>query len=168
MRLQCGRSGFDPWVGKVLWRKEWLPTPVFLPENSMDSVQAVHRSLLFFFLWLCWVFVTARRLFIGVCGLLSSCRVPKFSGCSSRASNCKMEDPLTQTQLPHSMWDLTPQTRGQTHVPCIRRQIVNYYPPPSGRSLYQVSSKFLPNLSSVFSPKSQPPPILLQWPKGSV
>ena len=30
MRLQCGRSGFDPWVGKVLWRKEWLPTPVFL------------------------------------------------------------------------------------------------------------------------------------------
>ena len=44
------------------------------------------RSLLFLSVWLCWVFVAARRLFIVVCGLLSSCRVPKFSSCSSRAS----------------------------------------------------------------------------------
>ena len=27
---------FNPWVGKILWRKEWLPTPVFLLENSTD------------------------------------------------------------------------------------------------------------------------------------
>ena len=25
------RSGLDPWVWKVPWRREWLPTPVFLP-----------------------------------------------------------------------------------------------------------------------------------------
>ena len=25
-----GRSGLDLWVGKI-WRKEWLPSPVFLP-----------------------------------------------------------------------------------------------------------------------------------------
>ena len=31
IHLQCGRPGFDPWVGKILWRKEWLPTPVFWP-----------------------------------------------------------------------------------------------------------------------------------------
>ena len=24
-----GRPGFDPWVGKVSWRREWLSTPVF-------------------------------------------------------------------------------------------------------------------------------------------
>ena len=24
------RLGFDPWVRKIPWRKEWLPTPVFL------------------------------------------------------------------------------------------------------------------------------------------
>ena len=24
-------TGFDPWVGKMLWRRTWLPTPVFLP-----------------------------------------------------------------------------------------------------------------------------------------
>ena len=28
---QCRRRGFDPWVGKIPWRREWLPTPVFLP-----------------------------------------------------------------------------------------------------------------------------------------
>ena len=29
--LQCGRPGFHPWVWKIPWRKEWQPTPVFLP-----------------------------------------------------------------------------------------------------------------------------------------
>ena len=32
--LQCRRLGFDPWVGKIPWRREWLPTPVFLPGKS--------------------------------------------------------------------------------------------------------------------------------------
>ena len=29
--LQCRRPGFDPWVRKIPWRREWQPTPVFLP-----------------------------------------------------------------------------------------------------------------------------------------
>ena len=29
--VQCGRLEFNPWVGKIPWRKEWLPTPVFWP-----------------------------------------------------------------------------------------------------------------------------------------
>ena len=29
--LQCGRPGFNPWVGKIPGRRERLPTPVFLP-----------------------------------------------------------------------------------------------------------------------------------------
>ena len=28
---RCKKCGFDPWVGKIPWRREWLPTPVFLP-----------------------------------------------------------------------------------------------------------------------------------------
>ena len=28
---QCRRCGFDPWVRKIPWRREWLSTPVFLP-----------------------------------------------------------------------------------------------------------------------------------------
>ena len=29
--LQGGRPRFDPWVGKITWRKELLLTPVFWP-----------------------------------------------------------------------------------------------------------------------------------------
>ena len=25
---------FDPWVRKIPWRREWQPTPLFLPEES--------------------------------------------------------------------------------------------------------------------------------------
>ena len=28
---QCGRPGFYPWVGKISWRREWLPPPRFWP-----------------------------------------------------------------------------------------------------------------------------------------
>ena len=31
--LQFRRPGFNPWVGKIPWRREWQPTPVFLPEE---------------------------------------------------------------------------------------------------------------------------------------
>ena len=27
------RFGFNPWVGKMPWRKKWQPTPLFLPEK---------------------------------------------------------------------------------------------------------------------------------------
>ena len=29
--LKYGRPGFDPWIGKIPWKREWLPTLVFLP-----------------------------------------------------------------------------------------------------------------------------------------
>ena len=28
------RHGFNPWVGKITWRRKWQPTPVFLPGES--------------------------------------------------------------------------------------------------------------------------------------
>ena len=28
------RREFDPWVGKIPWRRAWKPTPVFLPGES--------------------------------------------------------------------------------------------------------------------------------------
>ena len=27
-------TGFDPWIGKILWRRKWQPTPAFLPGKS--------------------------------------------------------------------------------------------------------------------------------------
>ena len=29
-------SGFNPWVGKISWRRAWQPTSVFLLENPKD------------------------------------------------------------------------------------------------------------------------------------
>ena len=29
-------DGFSPRVGKIPWRRAWQPTPIFLPEDSMD------------------------------------------------------------------------------------------------------------------------------------
>ena len=28
------RHGFNPWVGKIPWRRAWQPTPAFLPGES--------------------------------------------------------------------------------------------------------------------------------------
>ena len=30
------RHGFDPWLRKILWRRAWQPTPMFLPGESKD------------------------------------------------------------------------------------------------------------------------------------
>ena len=46
--FQCRRPRFDPWVGKIPWRREWLPTPVFLPGESHGQ-----RSLVGYSLWGC-------------------------------------------------------------------------------------------------------------------
>ena len=33
IHLHCGRPGLEPWVGKIAWRRERLPTPVFWPRG---------------------------------------------------------------------------------------------------------------------------------------
>ena len=33
-QCQCRRRRFDPRVGKIPWRRQWQPTPVFLPGKS--------------------------------------------------------------------------------------------------------------------------------------
>ena len=32
-RRRYKRRGFDPWVGKIPWRRAWKPTPLFLPRQ---------------------------------------------------------------------------------------------------------------------------------------
>ena len=43
--LQCRRPKFDPWFGKMSWRREWLPTLAFLPgefHGQRSLVGIVH------------------------------------------------------------------------------------------------------------------------------
>ena len=50
MCLWCRRPGFNPWVWKIPWRREWLPTPVFLPVEYPEQ-----RSLTGYSPWGCKV-----------------------------------------------------------------------------------------------------------------
>ena len=34
--LQCRRPGFNPWVGKILWKRKWQPSQYSCLENPMD------------------------------------------------------------------------------------------------------------------------------------
>ena len=38
------RHRFDPWVGKIPWRRKWQPIPVFLPGNSHGQRSLVGYS----------------------------------------------------------------------------------------------------------------------------
>ena len=38
------RYGFNPWVGKIRWRRKWQPTPVFLPGKSHGQRSLVGYS----------------------------------------------------------------------------------------------------------------------------
>ena len=42
----CRRCGFDPWIGKIPWRRKWQPTPVVLSGKSHGQ-----RSLAGYSLW---------------------------------------------------------------------------------------------------------------------
>ena len=43
---QCRRCKprFDPWVGKILWRRKWQPAPVFLPGESHGQRSLANHS----------------------------------------------------------------------------------------------------------------------------
>ena len=48
IRLQCGRPGFNPWFGKIPWRRAWQPISVFMPEYPHRQ-----RILVDYSLWGC-------------------------------------------------------------------------------------------------------------------
>ena len=64
---RCKRCRFNPWVGKISWRREWLPTPVFLPgefhgerslagycprdQKDWDTTEQLTPSFFFIFIY---------------------------------------------------------------------------------------------------------------------
>ena len=42
--LHYGRPRFNPWVGKIPWRRAWQPIPVFLPGKSHGQRNLVNYS----------------------------------------------------------------------------------------------------------------------------
>ena len=91
--LQCRRPGFDPWVGKILWRKEWLFTPVFLPREFHR-----HRSLVGYNPWGCKESVMTEL-------LTQSPQSPVHTPCSTVAI------PSDQGLVSVSHWRLIPKSQ---------------------------------------------------------
>ena len=44
LHLQCRRPGINPWIKKIPWKREWLPTPVFLSGESHGQRNLVGYS----------------------------------------------------------------------------------------------------------------------------
>ena len=38
------KTGFDPWVEKIPWRRKWQPTPVFMPGKTHGQRNLVGYS----------------------------------------------------------------------------------------------------------------------------
>ena len=55
--LQCWRPGFNPWIGKIPWRRKWQPTPLLLPGKSHGW-----RNLVGYSPWVCKESDTTERL----------------------------------------------------------------------------------------------------------
>ena len=52
---QCRRCKFNPWIGKIPWRRKWQPTAVFLPGKSHGQRNLVHP-------WVCKEWNATERL----------------------------------------------------------------------------------------------------------
>ena len=88
---QWGRSRFDPWVGKIPWRRERLPTPVFWPgefrgpysprgRKDSDTTEQLSFSL------------SAVRNRRHVKGVVIKMWNDKFTGIKMYTSNKKLND----------------------------------------------------------------------------
>ena len=71
--MQCRRPGFSPWVGKIPWRREWPPIPVFWPGkfHGLYSIlyiklnRRVFHACTFWYKilvkWLSWLLIEGKK-----------------------------------------------------------------------------------------------------------
>ena len=99
--LQSRRPGFDPWVGKIPWRRAWQPTPGFLPGESHGQ-----RSLEGYSSWVAKSWIRLKRQHAHMhAGNLKTCtpatQTVHILACTRR-STCKSTS-CTCTQEPHAI-----------------------------------------------------------------
>ena len=104
---------FYPWVGKIPWRREWQPAPVFLPGESHGQ-----RGLAGYSLWGCRESDTTERLHFPSFPFLSSpspCGPPRVGMNGIHAPTSPFKLPLV------SCWDFpmtTPNQKPQDQAAC--------------------------------------------------
>ena len=80
--LQYGRPEFYSWVRKILWRRKWQPTPVYLPGKSHGQ-----RSLAGYSPWSCKESNTTEWLHKGVLWGFPGGSADKESACNAGDPN---------------------------------------------------------------------------------
>ena len=101
------RCWFNPWVGKIPWRKAWQPTPVFLPgENPMDKrawpamVYRAAKSRT----WLKWL-STHAYIYLNVYLMWSCLKMAWKLKCSRVTTHWSLQAPCAAPGS--SSWDMT-------------------------------------------------------------
>ena len=144
---QWRRHRFNPWVRKILWRRNWQPTPVFLPGKSHGQRRLVNYSP-----WGCKESDMTKRLHNSIFNS-TSFTVNRESSKYAALRVCKCEClVLSRVQLFAALWTITLQaplsmwfmglipgsslTQGSNpsllHLPHCRHIL---YPMPSGKAI---------------------------------
>ena len=89
------RCGFNPWVRKIPWRREWPPTPVFLPGEPHGQ-----RSLVGYSLWTHKELDTAERLSTHASHVSAECTCGKTERETRLALHWTSMQPLVTTVWP--------------------------------------------------------------------
>ena len=120
----AGRPWFDPWVGKIPWKREKLPTPVFWPGefHGLDS------------LWGCKELDTMEQLSLAYSILLCCFIYYLFDCIGSSLQSAGSVVGARGLRWPAACGILVPWPRMEpTYVLCIARWILNHGPPGSPR-----------------------------------
>ena len=80
----CQKRGFDPWVGKIPWRRKWQPTPVLWPgephgQRSLEGYSPRGRRVGHNWAHTCWG---------GFLNLMPSCGYMLFFKCFGHTARC--------------------------------------------------------------------------------
>ena len=46
--MLCGRPGFDPWVGKIPWKRERVPSAVFWPGEFYGLYSIYYTAIIYY------------------------------------------------------------------------------------------------------------------------
>ena len=117
-------TGFDPWVGKIPWRRKWQPSPVFLPGKSHGQ-----RSLAGYSPWSCKELDMTNKLTHTHTEGFPSGASGKELPCQSRrhetwVRSLGQEDPLEKGMQLTSVFFSIPRTDEPVRLPSIELQWV--------------------------------------------
>ena len=93
--MEMQETEFDPWVGKIPWRRKWQSTPVLLPGKSHEQ-----RSLVGYSLWVAKSQTCLTDFTLGFPGGSDS-KAPVYNA-GDRVQALGWEDPLEKEMAIHS------------------------------------------------------------------